>query len=64
MVPKETITLIDTISHVSEHDESEIVVVGPPAGVDGSDVEEMSDDESEGQIPEEAVFLMRLYIEN
>ena len=58
MVPKETTTLIDAISHVSEDDESDIVVVGPPAGFDGSEVEEMSDDENEGQMLEEAVFLM------
>ena len=52
------IRLIDAISHVSEDDESDIVVVGPPAGGDGSDIEGMSDDESEGQMPEEVACLM------
>ena len=50
--------LIDAMSHVSEDCESDIVVVGPPAGGDGSDIEGMSDDESEGQMPEEVACLM------
>ena len=50
--------LIDTISHVSEDGESDIVVVGHPAGGDGSDIEGMSDDESEGKMPEEVACLM------
>ena len=36
----------------------DIVVVGPPAGGDGSDIEGMSDDESEGQMSEEVACLM------
>ena len=35
------IRLIDAISHVSEDGKSDIVVVGPSAGRDGSDIEGM-----------------------
>ena len=47
--------LIDAISHVSEDDKSDIVVVGLLTGGDGSNIEGMSDDESEGQTPEKVV---------
>ena len=43
---------------MSEDGESDIVVVAPPAGSDGSYTEGMSNHESEGQMPEEVASLM------
>ena len=50
--------LIDAISHVSEGGESNIVVVRPLGGGDGTDIEGVSDDESEFQMPEEVTCIM------
>ena len=50
--------LIHAISHASEGGKSDIVVVGPPGGGDGSDIEVMSDDDSEFQMPEEVTCNM------
>ena len=50
--------LIDVMLHVSEGGAIDIVVVGSPCGGDESDIEGMSDDESEFQMPEEVACIM------
>ena len=52
--------LIEAKSHVSDDGEKDIVIVETSAGHsgDGSDIQGMSDDESESQMPEEVAWLM------
>ena len=50
--------LFGAVSHVSEDGEKDIVVVGRPAGGDGIHFERMSDDETEGKMPEEVACPM------
>ena len=52
------IRLIDAISDVPKDGKSNVVVVGAPAGGDGSDNEGIRDDENENQMLEDFSRLM------